>query len=58
MGDLKNMMFSKDDFKITDPSEIIEIAPLFILLALVGPFLMAAYALGFVMDLTGWLKSD
>lgn len=52
------MMFSKEDFKISDPSEIIDIAPIFVLLALVGPFLLAAYALGFVMNLTGWLHTD
>jgi hypothetical protein len=52
------MMFSKEDFKVNDPADIIEIAPMFILLALVAPFLMAAYALGFVMDLVGWLKTD
>jgi hypothetical protein len=52
------MMFSKEDFTIKSPQDIIDIAPIVVFLALVAPFLIAAYTLGFLMDLVGWLKSD
>ena len=52
------MMFTKEDFSIKDPQDLIDIAPIVVFLALVGPFLLAAYTLGFVMDAVGWLKSD
>ena len=52
------MMFSRDDFKIEKVEDLIEFAPIFIFVALVAPFLIAAYTLGFVMDITGWLKTS
>jgi len=52
------MMFSKDDFKVDSFQELVEFVPIAIFLALVAPFLIAAYTLGFVMDVTGWLKTS
>lgn len=51
------MMFSKEDFKIESAAEFIEFMPIFIFCALVSPFVIAAYKLGFIMDMCGWLKS-
>lgn len=52
------MMFSKEDLKIEDPAELVEFLPIFIFIGFVAPFLIAAYTLGFVMDVTGWLKTN
>lgn len=52
------MMFGKEDFSIQNPQDLIDIAPIVVFLALVGPFLLAAYGIGFVMDLTGWLETE
>ena len=51
------MMFSKSDFEIKSSDELIEFLPVAIFLALVAPLLIAAYTLGFVMDIAGWLKT-
>ena len=50
------MMFSKEDFKIDNFEEFLEFLPVFIFIAFVAPFLIAAYKLGFLMDITGFLK--
>jgi hypothetical protein len=50
------MMFSKEDFKIDNFEEFLEFVPVFIFIAFVAPFLIAAYKLGFLMDVTGFLK--
>lgn len=50
------MMFSKDDLKIDSLSDFLEFAPIFIFCALVAPFVIAAYHLGFVMDQLQKLK--
>ena len=52
------MMFSKEDFQIHDMQEALEFAPALIFVALVAPFLIAAYTLGFFMDFFGWLRSS
>jgi hypothetical protein len=52
------MMFTREDFKIDSIGQLIELAPIVIFLALVAPFLIAAYTVGFVMDVTGWLATD
>lgn len=52
------MMFSRDDFRIESAEDLIHFLPIVIFLGLVAPFLIAAYTLGFVMDVTGWLKSE
>ncbi|NDE16048.1 hypothetical protein EBZ80_14070 [bacterium] len=52
------MMFTKEDFKIDNARDLVEFLPIVIFLGLVAPFLIAAYTLGFVMDVTGWLKTS
>jgi hypothetical protein len=49
------MIFSKDDLKIEGMSDLIDIAPIFIFVGFVAPFLIAAYTLGFLMDVSGLL---
>ena len=49
------MMFSKEDFKIENFEEFLEFLPIFIFIAFVAPFLIAAYKLGFLMDVSGFL---
>jgi len=46
-------MFSKEDLK-TSGEELINFAPILIFCAFVGPFLVASYTVGFLMDITGW----
>jgi len=52
------MMFSREDLRIESPEDLVNFLPIFIFVALVAPFVIAAYTLGFVMDVTGWLKSS
>jgi hypothetical protein len=52
------MMFSREDFRVENPVDVLHMLPILLLLALVAPFIIAAYTLGFVMDVTGWLTSD
>jgi hypothetical protein len=52
------MMFSRDDLRVDSLSDLIEFIPIVVFLGLVAPFLIAAYTLGFVMDITGWLKTQ
>ena len=51
------MLFSRDDFVVEDFGDLVKSAPVFIFVAFVGPFLLAAYTLGFVMDVIGWTDS-
>jgi hypothetical protein len=48
------MLFSRDDFKVEDFGDLLASAPVFVFVAFVGPFVVAAYSLGFVMDVIGW----
>lgn len=52
------MMFSRDDLQINSLEEVITFFPIVVFIGLVAPFLIAAYTLGFVMDVTGWLKTQ
>ena len=52
------MMFTRDDFKIESAEDMFHFFPIVVFLGLVAPFLIAAYTVGFVMDVTGWLKTD
>jgi len=52
------MMFSREDFRIDSVSDVLHFLPIILFLGLVAPFLIAAYTLGFVMDVTGWLASE
>lgn len=58
VGLVEVVMFSHEDFRIESLEDLVEFAPIFVFVALVAPFLLAAYTLGFVMDITGWLKSS
>ena len=51
-------MFSKDDFQIDDVQDFLLFTPIFIFIALVSPFVIAAYKVGFIMDKVGWLKTS
>ncbi len=52
------MMFTKEDLKFDNARNLIVFLPSGIFIGLVAPFLIAAYNLGFVMDVTGWLKTS
>lgn len=52
------MIFSKEDFKVDNVMDLVEFLPILIFVALVAPFVIVAYKVGFVMDITGWLKSS
>ena len=52
------MMFSREDFRIHSASEAIEFIPVAIFVALVAPFLIAAYTVGFILDVTGIINKD
>lgn len=52
------MLFSKADLKIRSADEFFEFLPILLFIGLIAPFLIAAYTLGFFMDLTGWLHSE
>ena len=48
-------MYTKEDLKIESAFDMLTFAPIFIFIALVAPFVIAAYGLGFAMDKVGWL---
>ena len=48
-------MFSAKDFEIESIPEFLLFLPIFIFCGLVTPFLIAAYSLGAVSDVIGWL---
>jgi hypothetical protein len=50
-------MFSKEDFVIEDMGDFLEFLLILPFVGLVAPFLIAAYTLGFVSEITGRLKS-
>ena len=52
------MMFTREDFQIESLEDLLMFLPIALFMGLVAPFLIAAYSLGFVMDVTGWLNSD
>ena len=52
------MMFSREDFRIESLEDLLMFLPIAPFVGLVAPFLLAAYGLGFVMDITGWLETD
>ena len=52
------MMFSRDDLAIESVEDLVHFLPILVFIGLVAPFLIAAYTVGFVMDITGWLKSS
>ncbi len=52
------MMFTREDFQIESLEDLIMFLPIVLFMGLVAPFLIAAYTLGFVMDVTGWIETD
>lgn len=52
------MMFSREDLKIESVPDLLHFLPILVFVGLVAPFLIAAYTVGFVMDVTGWLQTD
>ena len=52
------MMFSREDFLVDNPADLLQMLPILLMVGLVAPFLIAAYTVGFVMDITGWLTTD
>ena len=50
-------MFTKEDFKVESTSELLSFSLIMPFVGLVAPFLIAAYTLGFIQDLIGWLDS-
>lgn len=52
------MMFSLEDFKVESFEELIQFLPIAPFVGLVAPFLVAAYTLGFIMDVTGIIETD
>ncbi len=51
-------MFTAEDFKIDSFGDFLLFIPIAPFVGLVAPFLIAAYTLGLVMDVTGWLETD
>jgi len=52
------MMFSREDLRIDSVQDVLHFIPIALFIGLVAPFLIAAYTLGFVMDVSGWLTTD
>lgn len=52
------MMFSREDFRVESLEDLLHFVPIVLFIGLVAPFLIAAYTVGFVMDVTGWLAAD
>jgi len=52
------MMFSREDLRIDSVNDVLHFLPIAIFIGLVAPFFIAAYTVGFVMDVTGWLATD
>jgi hypothetical protein len=52
------MMFSREDFQVESFEDLITFLPILVFVGLVAPFLIAAYTIGFVMDVTGWIRTQ
>jgi len=52
------MMFTREDFQIESVPDLLHFLPIVVFLGLVAPFLIAAYTVGFVMDITGWIRTS
>ena len=48
-------MFSSKDLRVESAADFLDILRVFIFCALVAPFLLVAYTVGFISDLVGWL---
>lgn len=52
------MLFSKEDFEVSSFMDLLEFLPIALFLGLLAPLILAAYGLGFLMDVSGWLKTN
>ncbi|MDE3268966.1 MAG: hypothetical protein OYH77_01630 [Pseudomonadota bacterium] len=50
------MIFSRQDFQVNSLAELLEFLPIMVFVGLIAPFLLAAYTLGFVMDIFGCIE--
>lgn len=50
------MIFSRDDLRVESFGELLEFLPILIFVALVAPFVIVAYKLGFLLDLLGMIE--
>ena len=50
-------MFTSEDFKIESMADFASFLVIVPFVGLVAPFLIAAYTLGFIQDITGWLET-
>lgn len=50
-------MFSKEDFKIDSFPELLSFLLVLPFVGLVLPFLLAAYTLGWALDMVGWMET-
>lgn len=48
------MMFSSKDLRVESAADFLDIAPIFIFCAFIGPFILVAYTVGLISDLVGW----
>ena len=51
------MIFSREDFEVESLPDFFSFLLITPFVAFIFPFLAAAYGLGLVMDLTGWLDT-
>jgi hypothetical protein len=53
------MQFTAEDFELPESfMELVQFLPIVVFIGLVAPFLIAAYSLGGVMDILGWLETE
>lgn len=50
-------MFTKEDFVVEDLGDLVGFLLILPFVGLVAPFLIAAYKIGFVQDMLGWMDS-
>ncbi len=48
-------MFTSEDFRIHSVPELLEFLPIVIFIGFIAPFLILAYTIGFLMNVTRWL---
>lgn len=48
-------MFTSEDFRVESGKELLEFLPIMIFVALIAPFLLIVYQIGFISDKIGWL---
>ena len=51
------MIFSRQDLQVESLPELLAFLPILVFVALVAPFLIAGYTLGFFMDMLGLIEA-